>query len=164
MWIYKRRFNKCLIGPRCGRWKYSHKGLSQVMKLLAQCAFVDPENEDYRQNTNAYAFISKFKNFKQLKKSEEVSTIISSPKTKGYVENLNQDNKPIKIKEYSRMYGDTIVTNIEYNSKGEELFKKVVGTTTNEIKREVISEFGQNSRNGDSLYIHGSTKNCDLYE
>ena len=128
-----------------------------------------PENEDYRQNTNAYAFISKFKNFKQLKKSEEVSTIISSPKTKGYVENLNQDNKPIKIKEYSRMYGDTIVTNIEYNSKGEELFKKVVGTTTNEIKREVISEFGQNSeiteiinfRNGEktSVYRFAESKN-----
>ena len=128
-----------------------------------------PENEDYRQNTNAYAFISKFKNFKQLKKSEEVSTIISSPKTKGYVENLNQDNKPIKIKEYSRIYGDTIVTNIEYNSKGEELFKKVVGTTTNEIKREVISEFGQNSeiteiinfRNGEktSVYRFAESKN-----
>ena len=104
-----------------------------------------PETEDFKQNTNVYAFISKFKNFEQLKNSKEVLTIISSPKMKGYVENLNQENKPIKIKEFSRMYGDTIVTSIEYNTKGEELSKKVVGTSTNEIKREVINEFGQNS-------------------
>lgn len=128
-----------------------------------------PENEDYKQNTNTYAFISKFKNFEQLKKSEEVSTIIASPKIKGYVENLNQDSKPIKIKEYSRMYGDTIVTSIKYNSKGEELSKKVVGISTNEVKREVISKFGQNSeiteiinfRNGEqtSVYRFAESKN-----
>lgn len=121
-----------------------------------------PETEDFKQNTNVYAFISKFKNFEQLKNSKEVSTIISSPKMKGYVENLNQENKPIKIKEFSRIYGDTIVTSIEYNTKGEELSKKVVGTSTNEIKREVINEFGQNSeiteitnfRNGEKTSIY----------
>jgi len=128
-----------------------------------------PETEDFKKNTNAYAFISKFKNFEQLKKSNEVSNIISLPKIKGYIENLNQDNKPIKIKEYSRMYGDTIVTSIEYNSKGEELLKRVVGISTDEIKREVISEFGQNSeiteiinfRNGEktSVYRFAESKN-----
>jgi len=128
-----------------------------------------PEKEDFKQNTNAYAFISKYKSFEQLNNSKEVSNIISSPKMKGYVENLNLDNKPIKIKEYSRMYGDTIVTSIEYNSNGEELSKKVVGTSTNEIKREVISEFGQNSeiteiinfRNGEktSVYRFAESKN-----
>lgn len=125
-----------------------------------------PETEGFKQNTNAYAFISKFKNFEELKNSKEVSTIISSPKIKGYVESLNQENKPIKIKEYSRMYGDTIVTSIEYNSKGEELSKKVVGTSTNNIKREVISEFGQNSeiteiinfRNGEKISVYRFAK------
>ena len=97
------------------------------------------------------------------------STSISSPKIKGYVENLNKENKPIEIKEYSRMYGDTIVTSIKYNSKGEELSKKIVGTSTNEIKREVISEFEQNSeiteiinfRNGEktSVYRFAESKN-----
>lgn len=128
-----------------------------------------PETEDFKKNTNAYAFISKFKNFEQLKNSKEVLTIISSPKIKGYVENLNKENKPIEIKEYSRMYGDTIVTSIKYNSKGEELSKKVVGTSTNEIKREVISEFEQNFeiteiinfRNGEktSVYRFAESKN-----
>ncbi len=128
-----------------------------------------PETEDYKQNTNTYAFISKFKNFEQLKKSNEVSTIISSPKVKGYVENLNEGNKPIVIKEYSRMYGDTIVTSIKYNSKGEELSKRIVGTSSNEIKREIISEFGENTeiteiinfRNGKktSTYRFAESKN-----
>jgi hypothetical protein len=128
-----------------------------------------PETKDFKQNTNAYAFISKFENFEQLKNSKEVSTIISSPKMIGYVENLNQENKPIKIKEFSRMYGDTIVTSIQYNSKGEELSKKIIGTSTNEVKREVISECGQNSeiteiinfRNGEktSVYRFAESKN-----
>ena len=128
-----------------------------------------PENEDYKQNTNTYAFISKFKNFEQLKKSIEVSTIISSPKIKGYVQNLNEENKPTMIKEYSRMYGDTIVTSIKYSSKGDELSKRIVGTSTNEMKREIISEFGQNSeiteiisfRNGEktSVYRFAESKN-----
>lgn len=127
------------------------------------------ETEDFKKNTNAYAFISKFENFEQLKNSEEVSTIISSPKIKGYVENLNKENKPIKIKEFSRMYGDTIVTTIQYNSKGEELSKKVIGTSSNDVKREIISEFTQNSetteiinfRNGDktSVYRFAESKN-----
>lgn len=128
-----------------------------------------PKNESYKQNTNSYSYISKFKNFKQLKKSNEVSIIISSPKIKDYVEDLNEENKPIMIKEYSRMYGDTIMTSIKYNSKGEELSKKIVGTSTNEIKREIISEFGQNSkiteiinfRNGEktSVYRFAESKN-----
>lgn len=122
-------------------YEYGQNPLTKTLKTQEY-----PENEDFKQNTNTYAFISKFKNFEELKKSEEVSTIISSPKIKGYVENLNQNSKPVKIKEYSRMYGDTIVTFIEYNSKGEELLKKVVGISTNEVKREVISEFGQNSK------------------
>jgi len=128
-----------------------------------------PEDKEYEQNTNTYAFISKFKNFEQLEQSKEVSTIISSTKIKGYVENLNEENKPIKIKEYSRMYGDTIVTSIKYNSKGKELSKRIVGTSTNEIKREIISEFRQNSeiteiinfRNGEktSVYRFAESKN-----
>jgi len=128
-----------------------------------------PENKDYKQNTNTYAFISKFKNFEQLVKSKEVSTIISSPKIKGCVEYLNEENKPIKKKEYSQMYRDTIVTTIKYNSKGEELSKQVIGISTNDIKREVISTFDKDSeiteiinfRNGKktSVYTFAERKN-----
>lgn len=39
-----------------------------------------PQTKDFKQNTNTYAFISKFKNFEQLKNSKEVLTIISIPK------------------------------------------------------------------------------------
>ncbi len=144
-------------------------GQNPLTKTLFKQEF--PETEGFKQNINAYAFISKFKNFKQLKNSKEVSTIISSPKMKGYVEYLNQENKPIKIKEFSRIYGDTIVTSIKYNTKGEELSKKVVGTSTNEIKRKVINEFGQNSkiteiinfRNGEktSIYRFAESKNIN---
>jgi hypothetical protein len=127
------------------------------------------KDKEYKQNTNTYAYISKFENFEQLKKSKEVSTIISSPKIKVYVEKLNEKNKPFEIKEYSRMYGDTILTSIKYNSKGEELSKRITGTSTNEIKREIISEFGKNSeiteiisfRNGEktSAYKYAELKN-----
>ena len=147
---------------------YSYKyGENPLTKSLNTQEY--PENKESKQNTNTYAYISKFKNFEQLEKSKEVSTIISSPKIKGYVENLNEENKPIKIKEYSRMYGDTIVTSIKYNSKGEEFSKRIVGTSTNELKRKIVSEFGQNSkiteiinfRNGEkiSVYRFAESKN-----
>tara|TARA_B110001450_G_C17590770_1_gene468864 strand:- start:115 stop:1155 length:1041 start_codon:yes stop_codon:yes gene_type:complete len=147
---------------------YSYEyGQNPLTKTLYKQKYT--ESKETEKNTNANAFISKFKNFEQLKESDEVANIISSPKIKGYIENLNQNNKPIEIKEYSRMYGDTIITSLKYNSKGEELLKRVVGTSTNEIKREVISEFKQNSeiteiinfRNGEkkSVYRFAESKN-----
>ena len=147
---------------------YSYEyGQNPLTKTLYKQEYT--ESKETEKNTNANAFISKFKNFEELKKSNEVANIISSPKIKGYIENLNQNNKPIEIKEYSRMYGDTTITSLKYNSKGEELLKRVVGTSKNEIKREVISEFNQNSeiteiinfRNGEktSVYRFAESKN-----
>ena len=130
-----------------------------------------PETKDLKQNTNAYSYISKFKDFKQLKSSKEVEKIISSPKLKGYTEILNSKSKPIEKKEYSRMYRDTIVTSFQYNSNGDETFKKVVGISNNETKREINSTFGQNSktteiknfRDGEvtSVYRFANSKNQD---
>lgn len=162
--IVKRYDFNSNVGLSIYSYEYGQNPLTKTLNTQKY-----PEDKDYQRNTNAYAFISKFKNFEQLKESKEVSTIISSQKIIGYVEYLNEENKPIKIKEYSRMYGDTIVTSIEYNSKGTELSKKVVGTSTNEIKREVINEFRQNSeiteiinfRNGEktSVYRFAESKN-----
>lgn len=118
-------------------------GQNPVTKTLFTQEY--PETEDFKQNTNAYAYISKFKDFKELKSSKEVEKITSSPKLKGYTEILNSQNKPIEKKEYSRMYRDTIVTSFEYNSNGDETFAKVVGISNDETKREINNTFGQNS-------------------
>lgn len=130
-----------------------------------------PETKDFKQNTNAYAYISKFKDFKQLKYSKEVEKIISSPKLKGYTEILNSQNKPIEKKEYSNMYRDTILTTFQYNSNGDEAFKKVVGISNNETKREISNTFGQNSETTEikyfidgeviSIYRFANSKNQD---
>ena len=130
-----------------------------------------PETKDFKQNTNAYAYISKFKDFKQLKSSKEVEKIISSAKLKGYTEILNSQNKPIEKKEYSKMYRDTIVTSFLYNSNGDETFKKVVGISNEDTKRETNITFGQNSetteiknfRDGEvtSVYRFANSKNQD---
>jgi hypothetical protein len=127
------------------------------------------EISDSERNTNAFAFISKFKDFEELKKSKEVAVILSSPEIQGYTEKLNKDEKPVEIVEYSRIYGDTVKTFIEYNSNGDELFKKIVGISNNETKREVITNYEQNSeiteiinfRNGEktSSYKFAETKN-----
>lgn len=127
------------------------------------------ETKDYKENTNAYAYILKFKNFEQLKRSKEVEKISSSLKLKGYTEILNSKNKPIAKKEYSKMYRDTIVTTFQYNSNGDETFKKVVGIGNNETKREINSTFEQNSettemknfRDGEvtSVYRFANSKN-----
>lgn len=130
-----------------------------------------PKPEDLKQNTNAYAFISKFKDFEQLKNSKEVEKIISSPKLKGYTEILNIEYKPVEKKEYNKMYRDTITTYFQYNSNGDEIFKKEVSLSNNETKREVHSIFEQNSeiteiknfRNDKitSVYRFANSKNLD---
>ena len=144
-------------------------GQNPVTKTLFTQEY--PETKEFKQNTNTYAYISKFKDFEQLKSSKEVEKIISSPKLKGYTEILNSKNKPIEKKEYSRMYRDTIVTFFQYNSNGDETFKKVVGISNNETKREINSTFGQNSetteiknfRNGKvtSVYRYANSINQD---
>jgi hypothetical protein len=130
-----------------------------------------PETKDFKQNTNAYAYISKFKDFEQLKRSKEVEKINSSPRLKSYTEILNSQNKPIEKKEYSKIYRDTIVISFQYNSNGDETFKKVVGISNNEIKREINSTFGQNSETTEiknfrdeeitSVYRFANSKNQD---
>ena len=118
-------------------------GQSPVTKTLFTQEY--PKTKDFKQNTNAYAYISKFKDFKQLKSSKEVEKIIASPKLKGYTEILNYQNKPIQKKEYSNMYRDTILTSFLYNSNGDETFKKIVGISNNETKKEINNTFEQNS-------------------
>ena len=69
------------------------------------------------------------------------------------------------------MYRDTIVTSFQYNSNGDETFKKIVGISNNETKREINSTFGQNSesteiknfRDGEvtSVYQFANSKNQD---
>lgn len=145
-------------------------GQNPVTKTLFTQEY--PETKDFKQNTNAYAYISKFKEFKQIKSSKEAEKITSSPKLKGYTEILNSKNKPIEKKEYSKMYRDTIVTSFEYNSNGEETFAKVVGINNNETKREINYTFGQNSetteiknfRDGEviSVYRFANSKNQEM--
>lgn len=149
---------------------YTYKyGQNPVTKTLFTQEY--PETKDLKKNTNPYAYISKFKDFKQLQSSKEVEKIISSPKLKGYTEILNSKNKPIEKREYSRMYRDTIVTSFQYNSDGNETFKKIVAISNDEIKREINKTFGQNSeiteiknfREGKvtSIYRFANSKNQD---
>lgn len=132
-----------------------------MTKTLSKQEYTDTER--VKMNTNQYAFISKFKNFEQLKKSKEVANIISSKKIKLSIEILNSDNKPIKIKEYSRMYNDTIITSIKYNNKGNELLRRIIGKSTNETKREIISEYNSNSTYTEIRYLKNG-KNTSIYK
>lgn len=136
-----RKIKRYAFNSNAGFSIYTYKfGENPMTKTLYTQEYTD-DSKGKRQNTNAYAYISKFKNFDQLKKSKEVAKILSSENTKGYIETLNLNNKPIKINEYSRMHNDTIITSITYNSKGEELLRKIIGTSTNEVKREIIHQY-----------------------
>jgi len=136
-------------------YTYEH-GDNPMTKTIYEQKYADTKK--VKMNTNPYAFISKFKNLEQLKKSKEVANIISSPKIKLYIEVLNPDNKPIERKEYSKMYNDTIITSIKYNSKGKELFKRIFEKNTNETKREIISEYNSNSTNTEIRYFKNGKK------
>jgi hypothetical protein len=103
------------------------------------------EKKKSEMNTNPYAFISKFKNFDQLQHSDIISNINSSPKIRGYVKHLNQNYKPEKVCDYSKMYKDTITTTIKYNSDDLEILKTDIAKSTNEIKRKVKTTYEKDS-------------------
>jgi len=126
-------------------------------------------SEKVKKNSNAYSFISKFQNFKQLKESKEVANILSSLRSKERTETLNQDNKPIDKKEYYGVYGDTIITYYKYNSKGQLLSNKSKDIVSGDIKRKTTTEHNQNTeiseiinfRNGKKTTFHRFAKSKD---
>lgn len=128
------------------------------------------ELKEVEINTNAYSNISRIKNFKQLRESSEVINIIGSPKTQGIVEFLDNENKPIRIKEYIEIYGDTIITTIDYDATEKELNQKVFVISNMELQKEILNEYPNeyskitriiNYRNGEksTIYQFAETKN-----
>ncbi len=109
------------------------------LKITIELEYTDLNEPE--QNTNPYGYIDKIKSFSELIQSNETKNILTSNKKVRYVEKLNEFEEPIEIYENSRIFGDSIVTIINYKEKGKELTKKVVGLNSNEIKREVINDY-----------------------
>lgn len=91
-------------------------------------------------NTNAYAKISRIKNFKNLIESSEVSSIVASEKVFLRIEYLNETEQPIRIKDYGKMYKDLGSTSIEYDNTNRELSRKIV-SPSGDIKKKIIKEY-----------------------
>jgi len=92
-------------------------------------------------NTNPYGYINKIKSFSDLIQFDETKNILMSKKRIRYIEKLNEFEEPIEIYENSRIFGDSIVTIIDYKEKGKKLTKKVIGLTSNEIKRKIVYDY-----------------------
>ncbi|MEN8899546.1 MAG: hypothetical protein ABF247_00815 [Nonlabens sp.] len=118
-------------------------GMNPSKKTSFEQKYID--KEEVAKNSNAYAFISKFKNFKQLKDSELVATINQSSKEKGFTEKLNSNGLPIEREEYSDIYKDTIVTSIQYHLNGKELFRRVISKNSGEVRKEIMVQYRANS-------------------
>lgn len=123
---------------------YSYEyGTNPSTKTLYKQRYIDTEQNP--KNTNAFAFISQFKNYEQLVNSDLVATIEKSPKEKSYTETLNLIDLPIEKEEFSSIYNDTIITSIQYHLNGKELFRQVRSKSTGEIKKEISFQFSPNS-------------------
>jgi hypothetical protein len=102
-----------------------------------------PEPKDSK-NTNAYANISRIKNFKELVESSEVLSMTNSDKDFLEVAYLNKPGQPIRIEEYSKIYRDSITTLIEYDLQDREILKKVI-SSTGELKKKITSNYPDNN-------------------
>ncbi|MFI8606687.1 hypothetical protein ACIGCP_19645 [Cellulophaga baltica] len=109
------------------------------LKTTIELKYLD--TNEPKKNTNPYSNIERIKSFSDLTQSKETKNILSSKRTIRYVEKLNENGEPIEIFENSRIFGDSIVTRINYKEKGKELVKKVIGLTSNELKREVNNDY-----------------------
>jgi len=131
------------------------------VKTTLELKYTDSNQQ--KKNTNPYANIERIKNFSNLIQSNETKNILSSDKKVRYVEKLNEIGKPVEIFENSRIFGDSIVTIINYNEKGKELTKKVLGLNSNEIKREVINDYSVESSVTTKIINFRNKKRTSVY-